>query len=723
MFEAPRQSRSALLASTELAAAPPAPIDFIKIGHELWRGRTTILLTTVVALAFAVLIVLIAPHKYTAVTEILIDPTDLRAVANEPTPSGPLGETALIQVQSQVRVLTSDDVLGRVVAAQGLAHDPEFVGGGSPLHSLVAWLSGALGRGRTAAAANPSLSALNELRRHVAVTRAERTYVVDVSVTSRDPAKAARLANAVAQAYLNEQTQVRSDAARQVSQSLGARLNDLKERVHAAEERVQDFKVEHNIVDANGQSVSEQQLSDLNNQLAAARARMTAAKAQLDQIESVQRTRMDVGAFPEAVQSPTITALRTQYAEVMRLEAQQMTNLGARHPAVIEIQAQAERLRRMIADEVNRIALAARAYYGSAKANEELLSRNVDALEQKTLTTDAAMVSLRELQREVQASRAIYEAFLVRAHQTAEEERVDTKNIQVISRADLPMSRSFPPSISVLALAAIVLGIGAGSGLVMFRGMFPGEQPPLPRAAPPMPGGARQPVRPQPPDAAAVDIPVLAVVPPADYEPDGSADGANSRFAEGIRHVYETVQQCHDNSGNPSLLVVAATDGNDVAAVALTLAALAATSERVLLIDADLERRTLDALDAGQSEAGLVDVALGRCALSDVAVRDGKTKINLLPFVAPNSRRDRAISDDDIRTAFAQTRHFDMVIVAGADIDSDPSARFFAGLVDHIVLVVRADEPDPDSVDASVSRLGVDARKIRGAVLTGAEAA
>ena len=80
-----------------------------------------------------------------------------------------------------------------------------------------------------------------------------------------------------------------------------------------------------------------------------------------------------------------------------------------------------------------------------------------------------AMVNLRELQRDVQASRAVYEAFLVRARETGAQEHLDTKNIQVISKADVPLNRTWPPSSLILALGAIVFGIGAGSGLVMLR--------------------------------------------------------------------------------------------------------------------------------------------------------------------------------------------------------------------------------------------------------------
>jgi polysaccharide biosynthesis transport protein len=724
MFEAPRQVPSAVLSGAEPPAASPAQIDLLKIGATLWRGRATILGTTIAALLLAVVFVLVAPHRYTAVTEILIDPVDLRAVANEASPSTPTSDTALLLIDSQVRVLTSDDVLRPVVESQGLVHDPEFVGKPSPLRAVVDDILAALGRQQPLGANDPALTALNALKKAIRVTRAERTYVVDVAVTSKDPAKAARLANAIAQSYLTEQTQVRADAARQVSQSLTSRLNELKERVHQAEERVEAFRASHNIVNANGQLVNEQQLSDLNNQLAAARARTAAAKARLEQVEAVQKSKDNIGAFPEAVQSQTITALRTQYAEIMRLQAQQTTSLGPRHPAVIEIQAQAERLRRMIDDEVNRIARAAQADYDSAKASQDLLERNVDTLKQNALATDSALVSLRELQRDVQANRAVYEAFLLRARQTGEQERVDTKNIQIISKADLPLNRTSPPSNALLAMGAVLLGLAAGSGLVLLRDAFPDAVPRLPRGR--LPGFGRQKDRSEPPrqDELSAGVPVLAKLPGVEGASGTDSMGEpNLRFAAGIRKVYEAVQANHKKRGNPSIMVVACHNDNDTAAVALTLAALAAATQRVLLIDADLDQRTLSAIDADQNEASLVDVAVGRRLLSDAVMRDRETNINMIPFITPFSRRDRAIKGEDIKTAFAQTKHFDVVIVAAMDIAHDPSARLFAGLVDHIVVVTKAEDARRGAVDEVVSDLGLDARKLRGAVVTEAEAA
>jgi uncharacterized protein involved in exopolysaccharide biosynthesis/Mrp family chromosome partitioning ATPase len=711
MFEASSHMPSAVVSRRDLSpgfAALP-PIDVQKIWSVLWRGKITILLSTIVAVGLAAAFVLLVPHKYTATTQILIDPMDLRGAQSDIAPAIPQSDAAVLQVESQARVIASDNVLRRVVASEGLDHDPEF------MHGALAQQYG-------------PIAALNELQRHVQVKRSERTYVVDVSVTSEDPAKAARLANAIAQTYLTEQTEVRSDAARQISQALKGRLQELQTRVRDAEQKVEAYKASHNIVGANGELVNEQQLSNLNSQLSTSRARTSEAKARLDQVESVLHSKTPVGAFPEAVQSPTISLLRSQYAEIMRRDAEQKSSLGERHPAVIEIEAQGARLQKLIEDEVNRIAASDRAEYERAKADEDMLSRQVDGLKNTAVSTNESLVGLRELERDVQASRAVYESFLVRSRETGEQEQVDTKNIRIISKADRPIYRSSPPPSLIVGLAAALLGFASGVGIVIMQGSAEDAvpRPAKPRSKTPANFGRLGAFAkklweaPEPPRA----ITVLATLPNVDiaFGLDAVED-PHSRFAREIQKVYEAVRSSHKKRGNPSVLVVAADDEDDTASVALMLAAAAAATQRVLLIDTDLKRRTLSAIDADEGEAGLVDVAIGRLELSDVIVRDHDTNINLLPFVSPNSRRDRRISDADIKAAFDKTKRFDMVIVAAVDVARDPSARFFAGLVDHIVLVARADERDDDAVELFVARLGPDAQKIRGAVLTGVEAA
>ena len=198
-----------------------------------------------------------------------------------------------------------------------------------------------------------------------------------------------------------------------------------------------------------------------------------------------------------------------------------------------------------------------------------------------------------------------------------------------------------------------------------------------------------------------------------------AAEDPKSRFASEIQKVYDAVRESHTGRSNPSVLVITSTDEDDTVAIALMLAAAAAVKHNVLLIDADVERRTLSALDADHTNAGLIDVATGRRTLADVVVRDADTNINLLPFVAPGSRRNGSLREADVKKAFEQTKSFDMVIVAAIRLNGEPCTRMFANLVDHIILVARADEQNTEAIERLMADLGRDARKVRGAVLTG----
>src|SRR5215472_17091793 len=253
MFEAQRQIRPVAVGAGDVGIgfAPLAQIDFSKALTTLWRGKGTIIVCALAALMLALAFIAVAPRQYTATTQILIDPTDLLAVGTGATPSTPLSDAGLLQVESQVRVLGSDAVLRRVVTALNLDKDPEFVGAKSPLRAIAEDVLALVGIRRDTLSGDATLTALTELKRRVTVRRDERTYVVQVDVTTREPEKSARIANAIADAYLAEQTQIRADAARQVSQSLSARLQDLRDRVRDAEKKVEDYRASHNMIGSN----------------------------------------------------------------------------------------------------------------------------------------------------------------------------------------------------------------------------------------------------------------------------------------------------------------------------------------------------------------------------------------------------------------------------------------------------------------------------------------
>ena len=311
---------------------------------------------------------------------------------------------------------------------------------------------------------DPVVAVLQELAPKIGARRQERTYVVDLTASTRDPEKSALIANAIVAAYLEDQADARTTAAKRATDALSGRLHELKDRVREAENRAETFKAQNNLVSASGQLVSEQALSELTNQLTVAGAKADEAKARLDQIEALRRGRVDAGAIAEAVQSQTVAALRAQHGEVLRRKAELTARLGERHPSIADINAQAHDLQQQVDREVGRLSQAARGDYERAQATRQALLARLNGLKQEAVTTNQALVRLRELEREVEASRAVYQAYLTRSRETSEQERVNTTNVRVLSEANVPNKRAFPPRTLIVLALALMFGAAAGAG-------------------------------------------------------------------------------------------------------------------------------------------------------------------------------------------------------------------------------------------------------------------
>ncbi len=358
------------------------------------------------------------------------------------------------------------------------------------------------------------MTALDALNRHVTVKKTDRSFIVDIDVWSREPAKAAMLANALAHAYLTESRNSQATAARRATNDLSGRLMELKQRLRSAENELAVYKAQNNFVGTQDTLISDQQLSASNQRLAAARAATLDAQAKYDQIEASRRAAADDGAIPEALQSPTIANLRAQYAEARKRYAELTSELGPLHPALRQMEKQVDDLRRTINEEVDRFATAAKNDLTRARDYEASLNKALDAQKRQSVEISQAAVRLRELERDVEASRDVYQSFLKRSRETEEQESLNTSSARIIGEATVPQRRTFPPAMSVVALVGLVLGtLAAAAWAVMADRLSPETSAPerigseaKPSAAPP-----KQPPAARPPGAVAmVEKPTIA---------------------------------------------------------------------------------------------------------------------------------------------------------------------------------------------------------------------
>jgi uncharacterized protein involved in exopolysaccharide biosynthesis/Mrp family chromosome partitioning ATPase len=723
-----------------------AGFSVLQLTQLLWQRKVAIAATGLICACLAVMIGKGLAPKYSATAQLYIDPRELQLVDRELTPrSQDISGLAMV-VESQARVITSNNVLLQVIEDNHLERDPEF---GGDTKSLMATLLGLFGieihsPGEVKLG---QMSALEALNRHISVKKTDRTFIVDIDVWSNDPAKAAMLANAVSNAYLEESKNSQSTAARRATTDLSGRLKELQERLRTAENTLAVYKAQNNFVGTQDTLISDQQLSASNQRLAAARALTLDAQAKYDQIEASRRASADAGAIPEALQSATIANLRSQYAEARKRYAELTSELGPLHPSLRQMEKQVEDLRRTISEEVERFAQSAKNDLTRARDFEAALNKSLESQKRQSVQLSQASVRLRELERDVEANRDIYQSFLKRSRETQEQESLNTSNARIIGEATVPTRRAFPPAASLLAIIGLVLGsLGAAAWIVAANRLSP--DPAAPRTGTLASPDIRTPTSPSRPAAgnrplplaagASIEKPQVARLQESDVMrtlsgimvkgsvPDVTQIGwptlragyPLTTFLNAMREMRARLSKCSIGNATPVLAVIGAGASEDRTIAVLNVALAAARDgARVLMIDADHAIHALSDKVSGpaQPEAGRtyrlsIGTRISR-AISAIQTANG---ITILPAIKT------AGTSHAIRQAVAQARssgNYDLVIFDGPALPCSAADLELLDLADGLAAILPAKLDINDCMHSIIAALGDTERKLIGVII------
>ena len=725
----------------ERASAGFSVVELIRL---LWQRRVMIAATALICACLAVAIGKSLTPKYLATSQLYVDPRELQLVDRELTPRAQDVSGLAMVVESQARLITSNNVLLQVIQDTHLDKDPEFGGESKGMMSSLLGLFGIEYRSAAEAKLGPMV-ALEALIRHINIKKTDRSFIVDIEVWSYDPAKAAMLANALSNAYLAESKNSQSIAARRATTDLSGRLKELKERLRNAENTLAVYKAQNNFVGTQDTLISDQQLSASSQRLAAAHALTLDAQAKSDQIEASRRAASDGGAIPEALQSPTIANLRAQYAEARKHHAEMAGELGPLHPSLRQIEKQVDDLRRTINEEVERFAQSAKNDLARARDYEASLSNALDMQKRQSVQMSQASVRLRELERDVEASRDVYQSFLKRSRETEEQEGLKTSSARIIGEATVPQRRMFPPGMSVLAMIGFLLGGLAATGWAVAA-----ERPPADPAEPqPLKSETKAPAppsnpQPQPetlprPQAAValIEKPLIARLQESDLVrtlggilpiggipnmtrigwPTLRAGFPLTTFLNAMREMREMLAKRSPADVPPVMVVIGAGNSEDRAIATLNVALAAARDgARVLIMDADHATHALSnkVNGLGKNEASHTSwLSIGTKASRAIKTANG---ISILPAI----RGSDVKASGAICKAIAQTRSaggYDLVILDGPQTPWSAADRALLDAADGLVAVLPANLDINGCMEDIITALGGAERKLIGVVL------
>lgn len=504
--------------------------------------------------------------------------------------------------------------------------------------------------------------------------------------TSNSPQRAAYYANAVAEAFVASQRGTRSVATDEAADWLKSRLKTLNDRLRSSEDAVAKFKLEHRIVNAGKESTTQQlRVTDLTQQVAAARARAEEAKSRYEQLQRDLKANVD-----GPVKQDLLSALRAQRSALNDQIAQKRGVLGDRHPDLVMALSQLSDLNRQIEIERKKNIDTAKSEYEAQRDQQKALEDQLKAAEQQILVDGQALVKLQELQRDADANKNIYEQFLSRYRTTDEQRGLQNSQTKVASPATPPVRSTLPP-LPLLLVALAIVSLLTSTAIVAVPGLdlkqLPIKSIPLRRAEAPAPAPALPSAAPQ--SALPPGLPVLARIPNM-----VSSDAVRSVWQTPIsttaepdlsphlQLLIENIEQLPGEHGKVALLLSVETGaGGSTVARSLNRSAVKNGMLSVLI---EMETRRTEA--APPQGSGIIKADLP----SVVELLGASSKAPPYP-------------QDDIRADFG------LIIVDASSLAMQPAAVALAAQADLVILVVREDAANPAAIGKArtdLSRFG-----------------
>ena len=707
-------------------------LSMLQVRDFFGRQWRLIAVVTGLSIVLGAVYIAISPSRYTAQTDMIIDTKRVTWTQTELASENRTVEDAA--VESEIETTKSEKVATTVIHRLHLDQDPEFVGAGRGLTRRIFSLFNGAGAEQEPSTDEVMRGVLATLKDNLRVTRMGRSYIEQIAYTSLDRDKAARIANAFADAYVEDQLQAKFEATRRASAWLEQRIGELRQQASDAYKAVQDFKSENSIIiGVEGKLASEVELDQLGIALAKARADTSQARAKLDRISRVLEQRSDKESFnipdpivTDALSNPVITKLRQQFLDDQNKESEWSARYGSDHTAARNLRGEMAALQRAIWDEISRIAESYKSELQIAKSQEESIDRRMIEVFQKSGATRQSQVRLRELETAANSYRGIYETFLSRFTQSVQQQSFPSTEARIVTAASAPRSPSSPKIGLTLALATLC-GLSLGVMSAFAREQM-NRQIHTRAELEKLLGTSCLAVLP----AFAEKKPALVKLPGLRKLRATQDSGAFrqisevapfSATAEALRYIKVAID-LHPTGGKV-VGIVSALPGEGKTTVAAGFAAFVAKSgARTLLVDADLRNPSMTRALGYSNAPGLLNLVAENANFDDLVITDSKFKFDFLPSSTQikSSNSSDILNSPTIKEMLRTARsNYDYILVDLPPILPVVDVKAVAHLFDAFVLVVEWGSTSTDEILKAVNASPILSERLLGAVLNKAD--
>ena len=623
--------------------------------------------------------------RYSATALVMINPRQERVLDNESVVSALPRDSSTID--SEIELLRSPALLNELGQALGMLrrNDPNA----PTAEEISRSLAGA-----------------------ISVRRRGLTWVIEITATSTDPQRAQLIANTYADVYIASQVNARVDTAARANSWLSRRLAELREDVQAKESAAETFRVESGLMAAQGTTLAESQIGNVQNQMLQAQADLAEREARYRQLQEMRNSGAPLESIGNALSSGTISGLRDREAEIARRQSDLESRYLETHPAIQAVRAERRDIEAQIQREIQRISVNLGNEVTVARARLATLQESLRNAAGDLSDNSGASVRLRELEREAAASRQVYESYLQRYQEIADQDQLNISDARLMAYASLPRAPSSPRLRIAIALAvAIGLMLGFGAGVIaeiLDQSVKNADELEAKVGYP-----------------AIASIPTISKrmmrqMPAADRHPSGYLVGRPmSAFTEALRVLRTVIVYSKLDFSVKVVAITSALPDEGKTTISVCLARVAAMSgQRVCVVDCDLRKQSINDVIDIESDVGILQVLAGEAPWRAAIVRDPNSDAHILPVATSGFTPRDVFGSEAMERLVSELRaHYDLVILDCAPILAVAETRVLVKHADSVVIVARAGRSHVGAVRTAVQQTESAGGKVLGVAL------
>ncbi|MCU0594045.1 MAG: polysaccharide biosynthesis tyrosine autokinase [Desulfobacterota bacterium] len=550
----------------------------------------------------------------------------------------------------------------------------------------------------------------------IEVTPIRNSRLVDISFEATDPALAAKIANSLAAAFIDQNLDTKLRAVQDAVKWLHSRIEEERKKVEKAEQALLKYKEKHDIItdfSSDVEKVTAQKLAQLNTQVVEAESKRVEAETRYQQAAALSGAPDMLDSIPEVLNNDLIRQIKAMEVDLYKRMSELSKKYGEQHPQMQAIESELKTLQKRKGQEITRVINSLRSEYKVAEAREKSLKASLEKQKRESLDLNQKAIEYTVLQREAESAKQMYELLIKRFKETSLTEDMRTGNIRIIDRAQVPKTPVRPKK-ALNILLAVLLGMISGVGLSFFFEYLDNTIK--------LPEDIQRYLH--VPYLGPVPAMVMNGNPETREKPElATLHSPKSTASEAYRGIRTGILFSSAEKQPQVLLISSAAPQEGKTSTALNLAiSMAQAGGKTVLLDCDMRKPSLHKILGYPRDKGLSSILVGNCELRDALITTQVPNLDIIPCgpIPPNPSEILGSPKMSKLIEFLR-KSYSKIIIDSPPITAVTDAVVLGRLVDGTVLVIRAGDTPREIVKNGLSQLKGVNSPILGAVLNGVD--